>query len=296
LEFSRHAEIDLHIHSNASDGSLSPTEILLRACRLGLKAIAITDHDTLDGSKTALHAGIPPTLKFLTGVEISAAPPPGTPVSGSLHILGYSIALDDPVLNRNLDMLQTVRKERNPRIIDKLNAMGFSLSLTELQSESGKRQIGRPHIAQAMVRKGYARNINHAFDEYLSTGKPAYVDKYRLDCENAIEMIRGAGGIAVLAHPYLIDSKDDTRIEKAVITLKEMGLQGVEVYYPQHTPENTAFYAKLAHRYHLLVTGGTDFHGTINPEIEMGSGTGDFRVPYRLYKEIIQETKPILYE
>ena len=287
MDYKKFARIDLHIHSSASDGTLSPSEILARACHLKLKAIAITDHDTIEGSRAALSLGIPPAIQFLTGVEISATPPSLFPLSGSFHILGYAIRLDDAVLETTLKKLQAARKSRNPQIIKRLNELGIDLTLEELNAEFNDGQLGRPHIAQLMVKKGYVRSIDEAFDEFISNGKPAYIDKFRLDCSEAIDTIRGAGGFAVLAHPFLLEKDSTDIIEDLVVHLKKKGLQGLEVYYPTHTPEETEHFAEIARRHGLLITGGTDFHGAVNPDIEMGYGNGTFYVPEELYEKIV---------
>ena len=287
MEFNANAGIDLHIHSNASDGSLSPSDILNRAQGLNLKAISITDHDTIEGSKAAASASRSLTIGFLTGVEISASPPPSTSLTGSFHILGYGFCLDEPVLNNALIKLQAARRDRNPQIIKRLNEMGCRISIEELQEEFGESQLGRPHIAQIMVRMGFVKTIDEAFDEFIGKGGPAYIDKYRLKCSEAIQIIRNAGGIAFLAHPYLLKISDRKTLESIIITLKHMGLEGIEVYYPKHAPEETETYIELAREHHLLMTGGTDFHGDINPDIEMGVGRGDFHVPYSLYESIV---------
>lgn len=287
MDYKQHVKIDLHIHSTASDGSLSPLEILTLAQKLNLGAIAITDHDTIKGSKDALACGIPPSVKFLTGVEISASPPPFFHCPGSFHILGYAINIDDPVLNHTLALLQDSRKNRNPLILELLNRMGVELTLEEVLNEVGECQVGRPHIASLMLKKGFVQSIGEAFDNYLAKGKPAYVDKYRIDCARAIEIILDAGGIPVLAHPFLLQIKNDEVLEDLIITLSKMGLKGIEVYYPEHSPERIAHYAVLANRHGLLMTGGTDFHGSITPEIKMGSGKGNLFIPYELYEKLI---------
>jgi predicted metal-dependent phosphoesterase TrpH len=260
--------IDLHLHSTASDGTFTPSEILRQAQEQNLKAIAITDHDTVEGSKEALSLGIPPSLKFLTGVEISASPPAAINCFGSFHILGYALRLDDDELNKTLAVLQTARKNRNPGIIGRLNDLGFIFSLSDVKAEVGQGQLGRPHIA-----------------------KPAYQEKYRIDCQRAIDVINGAGGLPVLAHPYLLDLKRDIDIEKLMFVLKDMGLKGIEVYYPEHPPEKTAYYTGLAKKHDLLMTGGTDFHGSLTPDIQMGTGRGEFFVPYSLYENIVSNPR-----
>lgn len=279
--------IDLHIHSTASDGTLSPPEIISLAHSLNIGAIAITDHDTIDGSKEAFTLDIPPSLKLLTGVEISASSNPSLSYTGSFHMLGYSIRLDDPILNRTLDMLQEARRNRNPRIVNRLNNLGINFSLKDVADEFGEGQLGRPHIAQLMVKRGFVKSINEAFDKYLGTGRPAYIDKYRLDCGRAIEIILASGGIPVLAHPFFLHIENKDRFEDFIVNLKELGLKGIEVYYPECPPDLTAFYVEIANRYDLLMTGGTDFHGSIKPDIKMGSGKGDLFVPYSLYEELI---------
>jgi predicted metal-dependent phosphoesterase TrpH len=288
LDFSRHESIDLHIHTTASDGTFTPEQVISHAHQLKLKAIAITDHDTVAGSKEALRNGIPPSLGFLTGVEISSTPPPFYPASGSFHLLGYSIRLDDPKLNHTLEKLQQARKNRNPAIITRLNELGISITLDEVRKEAGEGQLGRPHIAQLMVKKRVVASIDAAFDQFLGTGKPAYVDKQRVECFKAIEIILAAGGVPVLAHPGLLDFKEENQLEELIGRLKKAGIQGVEVYYSGHTPDQSRLFAELAKRHDLLMTGGSDFHGAIQPEIEMGSGQGDLIVPFELFEKLIQ--------
>ena len=291
MEYKNRLRIDLHIHSTASDGSLTPADIIDHAQKLNLAAIAITDHDSVDGSKEALQIGIPPSLHFLTGVEISAAHPPFFPGSGSFHILGYAIHLDNRDLNQALSKLQDARKNRNPEILKRLNKLGFRISLEEVNQEVGEGQLGRPHIAYAMVKKGFVASINEAFDKYLGTARPAYVDKDRIECEQAINLIRAAGGIPVLAHPALLNIENDQKLDALLQNLIKIGLAGIEVYYPGHSPQQIRQYTELAGKYGLLITGGTDFHGSITPEIKMGSGTGDLFVPYNLYKELMNANK-----
>lgn len=279
------ARIDLHIHSSASDGTLSPLEIVERALSLKLGAIAITDHDTVSGLRQ-IEAGLPyDNLAFLNGVEISTFAPENCRHKGSLHILGYGFNTADPELNRHLTVLQDVRKNRNPQIIAKLNQLGFPIQLEDIEApEDG--QVGRPHIARHMIRHGYAASMDEAFDLYLGTGKAAYVDKYRIECELAFKLIKGAGGIPVLAHPGLIDLPED-ELEAAVDTMVEMGLKGIEAIYPAHDKTQNNLFFRLARKHKLVVTGGTDFHGPANQGFEIGFGMGDFYVPYEIYERLM---------
>jgi len=284
LDFDPPACVDLHIHSTASDGTLTPPEILELAHGLKLGAIAITDHDTLDGSRQAIAAGIPEGLGFLTGVEISAERPRFFPGKGSCHILGYRIDLENRALNPTLEKLQAARKKRNPMILECLQKLGFDLSMEEIEQAAGnKGQIGRPHFAQVLLNKGYVPTFNAAFDSYLAPGKPAYVDKYRVSCPRAIELIRAAGGIPVLAHPVLLGTPDGRLDDSMVHALTEMGMLGIEAYYTDHTTAQREHYLKLAGRHGLMVTGGSDFHGKFKAQTELGSGKGNLRVPIDLY-------------
>ena len=287
MDYNTCAGIDLHVHSTASDGSLSPVEILTLADQLRLGALAITDHDTVDGCAAAMASGIPCRMRFLTGVEISASWPPSFAGAGSFHLLGYGFRIDDPLLNQTLGTLQDARRQRNPRIIEKLNALGMDIDLDDISSQAAENvQLGRPHIASAMVQKGFVASINAAFDRFLGNGKPAYVDKFRVTCSRAIDMIIGAGGLPVLAHPGLLKIRDRERFETLVLELKSMGLRGIEAYYPEHGRIWTTRYLDVAQRYDLLVTGGTDFHGAIKPEIQIGFGTGEFHVPYAVFERL----------
>ncbi len=279
--------IDLHIHSTASDGTLTPPEIIEMASRIGLEAISITDHDTLEGTRLALQSPIPSHLKFITGVEMSASGPPGNLMKGGLHILGYGIDPDDPPLQQMLDKFKKIREKRTAHILERLNALGISLTMEQVVAEVGDATAGRPHVANAMIRAGLATDINDAFDRYLGVDRPAYVGKERISCRQAFELIHGAGGVPVLAHPYFVKCRDAETLKALVGQLRDMGLKGVEVYYPRHTLEATAQYLELAKEFNLLVTGGSDFHGEVTPDIQMGCGCGDLQVPYALYQTLL---------
>ncbi len=273
--------IDLHIHSTASDGSLSPSEIIDAAKTNGLRAIAITDHDTVEGSAEALRLSQVSDLEVLSGIEISADFP-----SGTMHMLGYMIRLDDPFLNQTLEKVQSSRAGRNLKIIEKLQDAGIDIGFDEVAEVSGGGQIGRPHIAQVLVKKGAVQSIDSAFVKFLKKDGPAYVTRFRLSPADAIQMILQAGGVPVLGHPFTLHTKNEADLERVLVDLKGVGLRGMEIYYPDHRPDRTAMYERLARRHGLLMTGGTDFHGAAKPWVHLGIGAGDMRIPYRLVEEL----------
>jgi predicted metal-dependent phosphoesterase TrpH len=287
LESKQCGGIDLHIHSTASDGTYTPSEILNLAAQSGLQAIAITDHDTLDGSRQALECDIPPTLRFITGVEISAQPPVGCSAGGSLHILGYGVDPHHSELLQTLSKFQQIRNERTHRILDRLHQLGMPLTLEQVLAEVGEGAASRPHVAKAMVKAGIAADIEEAFQKYLGKGRPAYVSKERLDCHQTFELIKAAGGIPVLAHPYFIPCRHTDELTSLIESLCQIGLKGIEVFYPGHPPQAVALYLAMAEKHGLSVTGGSDFHGQLIPEIKMGKGTGDLYVPYNLFEKLI---------
>ncbi len=287
LDFKPCGGIDLHIHSTASDGTCTPTEILTMAVEIGLQAIAITDHDTIDGSRSALESGVPERLRFITGVEISTQAPDGFPIKGSLHILGYGVDVNDPALNDALNELQRARDERVPKIIERLNRIGIDITMEQVGEHVGDGSAGRPHVARALIDSGVASDVNDAFDRYLSKGQPGYVDMYRFPCETAMTLIREAGGISVLAHPYLVPDNPPNDLHALVSRLYDMGLMGIEAFYPNHSTGDVKRYQALAGEFDLLVTGGTDFHGDLIPEIMLGRGKGDLHIPFSLYEQLI---------
>ncbi len=279
--------IDLHIHSTASDGTHSPNEIVEMAARAGLRAISITDHDTLDGTRAAYHSELPPGLGFITGVEISVQAPNKICNESSLHILGYGVDPDNTALCKALDKFQDVRKLRIHRIVERLQELGIALELEQVLKEAGDGAAGRPHVAEAMVKAGHATNINDAFDRYLGNGRPACVGKERMACRDAFDFIAGADGVPVLAHPYLVAGGKPDCLVELLRHLCDLGLKGIEVYYPKHTKDAVHGYLDLAEKFNLSVTGGTDFHGALIPDILMGQGSGDLHVPFTLYEDLL---------
>jgi hypothetical protein len=284
IAFPHPGSVDLHIHSTASDGSLSPQEIIHTAEKLGLRAVAITDHDTVEGSAEAFAMPPSPCLEVLSGVEVSV-----NHAAGTIHILGYLIELDDKNLIRTLQKVQDGRVKRNIRIVEKLQGLGVDMDYQEVVKASGGGQVGRPHFARVLVNKGAARSVEEAFKRFLRRDGPAYVSRYRLQAAEAMEMILEAGGLPVLAHPFTLNAREETEMERILRDLKDSGLKGLEVYYPEHGRRRTAQYERLARRLGLLRTGGTDFHGAVKPGVQIGTGRGDLNVPYELVVNLKKE-------
>lgn len=273
--------IDLHIHTTASDGSFTPSEVVRYAKEKGLGAIAITDHDSTEGNEEAMEEGTQQGVEVIPGVEISVDYAPG-----SMHMLGYFVTTGSKTLKGKLTLLQNSRAERNPKILERLNQLGLMLTYDEVVQASGGGQIGRPHIAQALLKRGYIKTIPEAFDKYLGKGTPAYIEKFRLTAEEAISMIAEAGGIPVLAHPFTLHCKNSHELESLVKNLVSHGLKGIEVYYSEHNRAQTSSYLRLVQDYNLVATGGSDFHGENMEGVDLGIGRGNLKVPYRVYEEL----------
>lgn len=271
--------IDLHVHTTYSDGALSPREVVRLAFKSKVKAIAITDHDTTEGNDEALLEGDKLGVEVIPGVEISVEHE-----KGHMHILG--LLLDDAEeLRRELRALQDGRESRNPKIIEKLKDFDIHIEYNEVKSIAGNESVGRPHIAQVMIKHGYVDSIDEAFERYLKKGAPCYVDRFRLKKDVAIKSIKRAGGIPVLAHPVTLKG-DREELELILEELIKYGLEGIEVYYSTHTDENVREYRELAEVYNLLMTGGTDFHGDNKPDIKLGVGKGNLSIPYEFVEEL----------
>ena len=247
--------IDLHTHSTASDGTLKPVDLVRYAKDKGIEVLALTDHDTLSGLSEAMDEARRLHLEFIPGIEISAEFEPGT-----MHILGYFVDPADSGLEERLSWLRRGRDRRNEVILRKLEDLGYPMEMEEVLRFAGGESTGRPHIADAMVSRGYVASRNEAFERFLGKGAPAYADKERLTPEEAISLIRRSGGLPVLAHPQWL-LMDEHAVADLVADLKEMGLAGLETLYYSHSEAETAFYETLARKNGLLVTGGTDYHG-----------------------------------
>jgi 3',5'-nucleoside bisphosphate phosphatase len=241
---------DLHAHTTASDGTFTPRELVVLAKKNGLAAVAVTDHDTTGGLQEALQAGRELGVEVVPGIEIS------TEFEGrEVHVLGYFYDPENDALQELTQRMRDDRLTRMDRMIDKLNAAGLDITRDEVLEESKGGAIGRPHIARVLMNKGYVANIPEAFDKYLGSGKIGYVERLKLTPEHAVEVILGAGGVPVVAHPGLFDK------DYLFDTLVPLGLVGLEASHPDHPEEKRTHYKALAQHHGLIATGGSDFHG-----------------------------------
>lgn len=273
--------LDLHTHSTASDGSETPAYLLQQAGARGFEVLSITDHDTVEAYDDISPADVPADVVLVPGVEISAESP------GTLHILGYGIDTGNAALRNALEELQSFRAHRNEQMIANMQKLGFAITMEDLRAVAGNEIVGRPHFARLMYEKGYVESFQEAFDRYLKKGAPLYMNKRRLDPERSIRLIRDAGGIAVMAHPYQTKLEGD-ELRDLVAWLAGKGLQGIEAFYSLHTPELTETYLGYAAEFGLMVTAGSDFHGTAKPEIRLG-----MEVPFARLHPFLREVRTL---
>lgn len=273
--------IDLHTHTTHSDGSATPGELIALANENRARAVAITDHDTVSAIGVARAAANRVGIEFVPGIEISAEYSPGT-----MHILGYYIDDGSDALALKLDELQQARERRNPQIASRLQSLGFDINYDEVVEVAGNQVVGRPHFARLMIEKGYVASVQEAFDRFLKKGADAYVEKARLSPRESIELIHQAGGVAVLAHPYQLKLSSYEDVDLLVGELADLGLDGIEAVYSRHSPSERAAYSEIALRHRLLITGGSDYHGSYKPDINIVTGLGDLEIPYELLEAL----------
>ena len=265
--------IDLHMHSIYSDGTNTPEELVKKAEKRDLKAIALTDHDTVSGIIPLLKAGADSFVETVPGIELSAECARGT-----MHILGYFIDHTSEVLLEKIATVRQGREERNQEILKKLNKLGYRLTWSDVEEHAGADVVGRPHFAQALVKKKLVKNKKSAFDLLLAKGRPAYSERYRYTAKECIELIGQAGGISVLAHPATLYMPED-QLKGLVKGLALLGMGGIEAYYAEHHPENIKLFKSWADEMGLICTGGTDYHGKNTPDLRLGCGFGKLHVP-----------------
>lgn len=275
--------IDLHSHSTASDGRLTPAQLVERARQLELKALALTDHDTMAGLGMFHNAGKTHGVETISGVEISAEW-----AKGAMHIIGLFVDAQSTAFRSFLRQLSDGRKVRNPQIVRKLNELGLAITMDEVEAEAGllddgsgaspvDKSVGRPHIAAVLIKKGFVKDKQEAFERYLAKGQAAYVTRFMASPQESMDQIHSAGGLAILAHPPYLCTDSPEEMDRVVGDLKAKGLDGIEVFYSTHSPQQTEFCAWLAKKYDLVPSGGSDFHGEPGRNgkpVELGSGIG----------------------
>ncbi len=279
--------IDLHTHSLHSDGAQTPADVVRTAKAAGLSAIALTDHDSIAGVREAMETGKALGVEVIPGVELSAQS------DTELHILGYFVDIENKRLQEAMAYALRVRDERQEETCRKLNEQGFQITMDELRAEAhGNPVLCRAHFAQIMVRKGYAESVKDAFNRYLSVGCYAYSNRQALTGPEAVSLIHEAGGIAVAAHLHLIKMPDEP-LKEYLKSLIPYGLDGVEGYYTDYTPDMENRYRAMAKELGLVLSGGTDYHGANKPHIAIGKGRGELEIPYSVLDGLRQRHREI---
>lgn len=264
--------VDLHLHTNHSDGSDTPTRVVERAAALGLAAMAITDHDTLSGLAEAREAAATHGIEFLPGTEVSAE------YNGKeLHILGLGVDPDSEELLVGLDLLRQRRSERADEMIERLNKLGVPAQRESIEASTADGLIGRVHIAQEIVRLGHATHIQDAFDKYIKQGRSAFIVKKAIPASEAIDLIHLAGGLAFIAHPGI--GKQEQRLDK----LLTLPFDGIEVYHSRHNADRVRKFGRVVRDRDLLATGGSDCHGNVKGDAPL---MGNANVPVEVYQRI----------
>lgn len=247
---------DLHMHSTASDGTDTPETIITKCAKLRLALSSITDHDTIDAQKEAISTARGHKIRYLTGVEISVRH------LGELHLLGYGIDIENTALKTMMEDLRTSRVDRVYAIIESLKQHKINITFEDVERFAGGNTLGRPHVALALIEKGYASDLQDAFTKYLNENGLCYVKRRKLNMEQAMNLILDAGGLPVLAHPKFIKTDD---IDSLVCDMAKIGLKGIEAYYPAHTDAEVEKYVRIARKNDLIVTQGSDYHGKMRP-------------------------------
>lgn len=279
--------IDLHTHSLKSDGAQTPADVIRTAHAAGLSAVALSDHDNIDGVREAMAEGEKLGIEVVPAVELSAQ------VDTELHILGYFIDIENKKLQEAMAYSLVVRDQRQEETCRKLNEQGFQITMDELREEAhGNPVLCRAHFAQIMVRKGYAESVQDCFKKYLSVGCYAYSNKQALLPHEAVSLIHEAGGIAVAAHLHLIKMEDEP-LKEFLRGLIPHGLDGVEGYYTDYTPDMEQRYRAIAKDLGLVLSGGTDYHGANKPHISIGRGRGGLEIPYSVLEGLKARHKEI---
>lgn len=273
--------VDLHSHSTASDGSDSPADLVSLAVEKGLRALALTDHDTQEGLAGARAAASTTDVELIPGTELSL-----NFDRGGMHLVVLWLEPGAGPLQDRLQGLQDGRDNRNERIVEVLDRLGMPIEIDEVLEEAGGGSVGRPHIAAIMVHKGYVPDIKTAFDLWLGNDRPGYVGRPRLNPDEAITLARQSGAVPVLAHPHTLGIHTAAAMADVLARLRSAGLVGLEAHYGAYRRHEREGYADLARRFELIPSGGSDYHGTYKPGLELGTGYGDLAVPIETLEEL----------
>ena len=277
--------IDMHVHSSASDGTFSPAALLAEAKKAGLCAMALTDHDTMDGIAEAAAAAGKAGIEFIPGTELST-----DYLKCEIHVLGYYLSPEYPRLRDMLEEFRNFRSTRNVRMVERLQEEGFSITMEQLQEKFPDSVITRAHISTLLAETGQVPDKRTVFAEYLGENCRCYIQRPKISPVEAVTLIREAGGLAVLAHPVMYDLAEDD-LKQMIREMKEAGMCGMEAIYSENTPEDERRFLEMAESFGLSVTGGSDFHGANKPDIHLGTGKGNLHIPYSLLEELKKQDK-----
>lgn len=277
--------VDLHVHSTESDGTLSPEEVVYAAKEAGLSAIALTDHDTCSGVEKAQAAAKEAGIELIPGIELSTSYTLPDRTEQEIHVVGLLIDTQNKTLLEKTAEFRAFRDERNEKMVELLQREGFPITMEELKLENPDSVITRANMARFLVSRGYAKSIAEVFEQYIGDGCRCYVGRFKVTPMEAVSLIKKAGGIAILAHPLLY-RLTPKHLQRLITDMKAAGLDGIEAIYSTYTLQEEQFVKKIAHENGLLISGGSDFHGTNKPDIQIGKGRGHLYIPYAVLETI----------
>ncbi len=275
--------IDMHVHSSASDGTFSPSSLPAEAKKAGLSAMALTDHDTMDGISEAADAAGKLDIELVAGVELSTEYQ-----NCEVHVLGYYVSPDYPQLKAMLEEFREFRATRNVRMVERLQEEGFSITMEQLTGKFPDSVLTRAHMARFLCETGQIADTRTAFAQYLGENCCCYIDRPKISPVEAVTLIRNAGGLAVLAHPVLYQLSEES-LRQMIAEMKDAGMCGLEAVYSENTADDEIRMRRLAEEYGLLITGGSDFHGKNKPDIRLGTGKGNLQIPYAFLQALKEQ-------
>ncbi len=273
-------KVDLHVHSTCSDGTLTPTELVAMAKDKGLAAMALTDHDTIAGVSEAMNAGTQYNIEIIPGIELSSCYH-----NKEIHIVGLFLDYKDDYLNTRLEELRVIRLQRNIKMAERFKECGIDISFDEMNELYKDAVITRAHFADYLLMKGYIKSRKEAFDRYIGQNGPCFIPRHKLEAKETIELIKAAKGVPILAHPTLYHLGND-ELNRLISYLAQLGLVGLEGIYSTYTLGEELAMKRLAKENHLIISGGSDYHGANKPYLSLGTGKGHLCVPYEVLENI----------